>query len=241
MNKKVLVIVLALALNIAVVAVAPVFAKNMHVPEGVEISYFSGGEIRVATWPSFPSLVPQKLLIHVMDIEEASFGSGDLIIILLWWPTAPPPSTEGYWLPLATFTTNPDSVEFLKDLFYFSPLNSPASEKNTIPVSEDELIVDRHGNEIFASLTSQMIQLRKGTGWVSVTIPAFTIELTKIGGSIHNEDSGSYQLYTIYGESMGFNANGVFSARDTGGSYTYTTDTDCVIKMHAIQTFVPNT
>jgi hypothetical protein len=231
MNKKILIIVLALALNIAVVAVAPVFAKNMHVPEGVEISYFSGGEIRVNTWPSFPSMVQQKLLIHVMNIEAASFGSGDLIIILLWL---------GGWIPLATFTTNPASVEFLTDLFYNSPINSPASEKNTIPVSEDELIVDRHGNKIFASLTSQVIQMKQMGAWVPVTIPAFTIELTKIGGSIHNEDSGSYQLYTIYGESMGFNANGVFSASDTGGLYTYTTDTDCIIKMHAIQTFVPN-
>jgi len=231
MNKKVLVIVLALALNIAVVAVAPVFAKNMHVPEGVKISYFSGGEIRVDPPPGFP--FPTKLLIHVMDIEAASFGSGDSIIILIWMPFP----TPGYWLPLAHFTTNPDSVEFFEDLWY----GWPAGEKNTIVVSEDELKVDRHGNEVFASLTSQVIQKWVGSPppgqWVPVTIPAFTIELTKIGGSIHYEASGSYAIYTIYGEAMGFNANGVF----TSGSYTYTTDTDCIIKMHAIQTFVPNT
>jgi hypothetical protein len=228
MNKKVLVIVLALALNIAVVAVAPVLAKNMHVPEGVEISYLSGGEIRVDPPPGFP-FPTTKLLIHVIDIEAASFGSGDSIIILMWFG----PPTTGYWMPLAHFTTNPDSVEFFEALWF----GWPAGEKNTIVVPEDELKVDRHGNEVFASLTSQVIQKKVAGVWNPVSIPAFTIELTKIGGSIHNEASGSYAIYTIYGETMGFNANGVF----TSGSYTYTTDTDCVIKMHTIQTFVPNT
>jgi hypothetical protein len=230
MNKKVLVIVLALALNIAVVAVAPVLAKNMHVPEDVEIAYFSGGEIRVVPPLGFPFSTP-KLLIHVWDIEEASFGSGDSIIILMWFPTPPNPPTTGYWMPLAHFTTNPDSVDFFKALWF----GWPAGEKNTIVVSEDELKVERHGNEVFASLTSQVIQKKSGGAWNPVTIPAFTIELNKIGGSIHNEDGGSYAIYTIYADIMGFNANGVF----TSGAYTYMTNTECVIKMHGIDTFVP--
>jgi hypothetical protein len=230
MNKKVLAIAFALALNIAVAAVAPVLAKNMHVSTGVEMSYFSGGEIKIDPWPGFPTT--NKLLIHVMDIEAASFGSGDSIIMLLWMPVPSP----GYWLPIAHFTTNPDSTEFWRDLWYSLPFNTPASEKNTIDVSEDDLIVDRHGNEIFASLTSQVIQMKIKGVWTDVPIPAFTIELTKIGGSIHYKTVGSYQLYTIDAEGMGFNAHGVF----TSGLYTYPTDTDCIIKMHAIQTFFPN-
>jgi hypothetical protein len=230
MKKKVLVIVLALALNIAVVAVAPVFAKNMHVPEGVEIAYGSGGEIRVVPPTGFP-FPTTKLLIHVWDLEEASFGSGDNIIILMWFPTAPNPPTTGYWMPLAHFTTNPDSVDFFKDLWY----GWPAGEKNTIVVSEDELKVDRHGNEVSASLTSQVIQKKTGGVWNPVTIPAFTIELTKVGGSIHGEGGGDYAIYSVYGESTGFNANGVF----TYGASTYMMNTECLIKMHMTYTFTP--
>jgi hypothetical protein len=222
MNKKVLIIVLALALNISSVAVAQVFAKNMHVPEDVEIAYGSGGEIRVVPPPGFP-FPTSELLIHVWDLEEATFGSGDSIIILMWF--------AGGWLPLAHFTTNLDSVKFFEDLWF----SYPAGLKNTIFVPETELKVERHGNEIFASLTSQVIQKMTGGVWNPVTIPAFTIELTKVGGSIHYEGGGPYVKYSVYGDSMGFNANGVF----TSGAYTYNTDIDCRIKMQVIYTFTP--
>jgi hypothetical protein len=226
MNKKALVIVLALTLNIAIVSVAPVFAKNMHVSEGVEIAYGSGGEIRIVPPAGFP-FPTSKLLIHVWDLDEATFGSGDNIIILMWFG----PPTTGFWLPLAHFTTNLDSVAFFEDLWY----SWPAGEKNTIPVSEDDLKVDRHGNEVFASLTSQEIQKKTGSVWNTVIIPAFTIELTKVGGSVHGEGGGDYAIYSVYGESTGFNANGVF----TYGASTYTLNTECLVKMHMTYTFTP--
>ena len=59
----------------------------------------------------------------------------------------------------------------------------PASS-NTMLVSDSELDVNRRGNRITASLsTLKIITLCIG----EVTIPAFTMELSKVGGSIHTE------------------------------------------------------
>jgi hypothetical protein len=233
MNKKVLVIVLALTLNIAIVSVAPVFAKNMHVSEGVEIAYGSGGEIRVVPPAGFP-FPTSKLLIHVWDLDEATFGSGDSIILLIWMGSP----TSGFWYPLAHFTTNLNSMGFFEDLW----LGSPAGTKNTIYVPDDQLKVERHGNRITASITTQVLQKwiptppPSGAGhWDDVTIPAFTIELTKVGGSIHGEGGGDYLIYSVYGESTGFNATGVF----TYGASTYTLNNECLVKMHMTYTFTP--
>ena len=233
MNKKVLMIVIALTLNIAVVAVAPVFAKNMHVSEGAEIAYGSGGEIRVAPPAGFP-FATSKLLIHVWDLDEATFGSGDSIIILMWMGLP----TSGFWYPLAHFTTNLGSMEFFEDLWF----GYPAGTKNTIYVPDDQLKVERHGNRITASITTQVLQKwvatppPPGAGyWDDFTIPAFTIELTKVGGSVHGEGGGDYAIYSVYGESTGFNATGVF----TYGASTYTLNNECLVKMHMTYTFTP--
>jgi len=221
MNKKVLFIVLALAASIAVASVVPAFAKN--IPEGVKMDYYTGGQANMARPTGFPFSV-SNLRIMVMETEAATYGTGDSIVLFILF--------MGDWYPIAHFTTNPNPelLAFIKTLWG----NTPAGLKNTIWVSEDELKVDRHGNRITASLTEQVIQKQVGGVWGPVTISAFTMELNKVGGSIHTDYSVTTPTYTINLDIMGFNGNGVF----TYGGVDYEM-TDEVIVMHRINTYVP--
>lgn len=98
MNQKVL--SMAVALLFAVMMVAPAFAKNFKVPEGVVIEYFSSGQATVDCLYPEPFFLPQ-IQIYAKTCEASIIGPGDNILISLFWiPT-------GEWVPPVNFCTNP--------------------------------------------------------------------------------------------------------------------------------------
>jgi hypothetical protein len=239
LNKKVLLTVLMFAAIIAMVSIAPASTKNFNYPEGQNITYISGGEGIIAPPAGyFGMATSMRLKAH--DVEIGTHGSGDNLEIDLLFPLP----TGPIYLPIAYFTTNPntDVLVWLKSVLNGFPCASLPN--NMRYVSDDVLIVERHGNSITVELTApQTILMMTSTGAVPVVVPAFTMELNKVGGSVHNEEiieltgypgaSG----YTGYIEEMGFNAKGAFTSQ--AWSYANHAMTDCFIIMHGKTIYVP--
>ncbi len=221
MNKKIM--CLAFIVLFVAVMVAPAFAKKMDVPEDGYMAYYSGGEAWVVL---DPGVFPYNSYGFYFTFMEGvtSLGSGDALTLFVWIPLS-----GGYWLPAAFFTTNPDIAAY-----YEAAWGSTLAASNTIVVPETDLKVDRHGNTITASLTEQVIQRPFMGDLKEYDLPAFTIELTKVGGSIHQDRSSDMPVGTNNLDIMGFEGNGVFNT--VGSEYEMQ---DCLITMHGIQTYVP--
>ena len=216
--KRITVVVLALSLLMLFSTLAPAFAKNFNYPEGVDVTYSSGGEGYITT----PTGASMRIL--AADVEIGSGGSGDSIEIDILYGT--------HYLPVAFFITNPnpDLIPWLQELFSGLPCaNVPGSIRY---VSDDVLIVNRHGNSITVELTAPQ-----------GSVQAFTVELNKVGGSVHRDNTiflteyPDASGYTIYIEDMGFNARGVFTCPAWG--YDSVSMTDCFITMHGISIHTP--
>ena len=222
MNKKVLgIAVILMAAVISASSIVPAFAKKF--PEGALIAYYTGGEGNLVQPMGFP-FPATYLRIGALEIEASIWGTGDDIGIFIGGGSG--------WMPIAYFTTNqnPEYITFLKELWAL-----PWMQLNTKSVPEDQLMVERHGNRITASLAEQEVKkMVSGVGWITVTIEAFTMELNKVGGSVHSDYSITTPLYAINLDRMGFNANGVFTY-DGVGHETF----DEFIIMHGIETLVP--
>ena len=216
--KRITVVVLAVSLLMLFSTLAPAFAKNFNYPEGVDVTYSSGGEGYITT----PTGASMRIL--AADVEIGSGGSGDSIEIDILYGT--------HYLPVAFFITNPnpDLIPWLQELFSGLPCaNVPGSIRY---VSDDVLIVNRHGNSITVELTASQ-----------GSVQAFTVELNKVGGSVHRDNTiflteyPDASGYTIYIEEMGFNARGVFTCPAWG--YDSVSMTDCFITMHGISIHTP--
>jgi len=222
MNKKILgIAVVLMAVVISASSVVPALAKKF--PEGVMIAYYTGGEGNLATPSGFPFPAPM-LRIGALEIEASIWGTGDDIGIFI--------GSGSGWIPIAYFTTNqnPEYVTFLKELWAL-----PWMQLNTKSVPEDELMVERDGNRITASLAEQEVKkMVSGVGWITVTILAFTMELNKVGGSVHSDYSIEPPAYTINLDRMGFNANGVFTYDGVDHQMM-----EEFIIMHGIETIIP--
>ena len=231
MKGKVLLTVLTLVTVLAVTAIAPVFAKNFNFPEGVNRLYSTGGEGSIAPPPDWPiSMNPaSEVLFIVNDVEAGSLGTGDMMTVMRSMPT-------GVWVPMAFFTTNPNAVDYAKTLW-----SGTGAGWNTFCVPENEFMVERHGNTITASLSVPK-DCVNAMG-VTFTIPAFSMELNKVGGSIHTEATISLtgypdaSGYTLEIENMGFNGKGAFTCAAWG--YDAEPMMSCTIAKHGIQTGVP--
>ncbi len=242
MKKVIAISFLIFATILAVSAVAPAFAKDYNLDEGVNQAYLSGGSAVIATPSGWPTggIPAGTLKIEVHNIESGSVLSGDLLSVQILYP-----QSDGslVWVPIADLTTNPNSLPFLKTLM--SGLPATLLPLNLKSVSENILSVQRHGNSITAELTTpQVILWLKPTGGVTlVTIPAFTMTLSKIGGSVHQDSIITFtgypgaSGYTKYVDEMGFNADGTFTCASWG--YVAHQMTDGFIIMHGITTFVP--
>jgi hypothetical protein len=235
--KRITVFVFALALLMAFAVIAPAFAKNFNYPEGQNITYTSGGEGFIATPADYFGPVT-SMKIRANDVEIGTHGSGDNIEIDFLFPLPTGPT----YLPIAFFTTNPnpDVIDWLKIVLSGMPL--AVLPNNIRYVSEDVLIVNRHGNSITVELTApQTILMMPGP--VSVVVPAFTVELNKVGGSVHQDKAvvltgyPGASGYTGYTEEMGFNAEGTFTCQ--AWSYDNQPMTDCFILMHGKTIYVP--
>ena len=209
-------------------SITPAFAKKFELPDGGKwIKNLSGGDAVVDCPENF--FIPQ-MYVHAAHFEKSSYGRGTTIFLFMQMPGA-------VWIPFAQFCTNPEHREFAETIYTGLPV-----AVNAILVSEDELMVDRQGNRITASLTEDKVILTR-TG--PVVIPAFTMELNKVGSSFHMEDTKvltgypDASDYTINRESMGFNGNGVF----TCPTWDYEAEpmTETVIIMHRTAIFLPPT
>lgn len=237
--KKVTVEVLAMALLMMFAVVIPALAKDFNLPEGTGRIYYSMGEGVVETPANWPpgGNHPTVLRIDAMDVEIGSLGSGDTMSIGIPFQT---PGGAMVWLPIAYFTTNTNSVDFLKGIM--SGMPGAMLPNNIRSVPSRVLNVERHGNRITVELTEGQIVLwgKLGGGYIPVTIPAFKMELNKVDGSFHDDDVVSLtgypgaSGYTQYEEEMGFKAVGVFTCQG------WNTDlSSCYIMMHGITTYVP--
>jgi hypothetical protein len=230
-KRKVLLTVLTLVTVLAVTAIVPAFAKNFNFPEGVNRLYSTGGEGGIAPPPDWPfSMNPALEVLFVVNrVEAGSLGTGDMLTVMRATPS-------GGWLPMAFFTTNPNSVDYAKMLW-----NGTGAGWNTFYVPENELMVERHGNTITASLSvpKDCVNLMGAT----FTIPAFSMELNKVGGSIHTKVTHilagypNASGYTLEIENMGFNGKGVFTC--AAWEYDAEPMISCTIAKHGIQTGFP--
>jgi len=224
MNKKILMFFVSL-LGLAML-VTPVLATKFELPEGGKwIKNLSAGDAVVDCPEGF--FIPQ-MYVHAAHFENSIYGPGTTIFLFMKMP-----GTD--WFPFAQFTTNPEHREFAETIY----TGLPASV-NAFLVSDNEIKVERHGNRITATLTEDKVILMR-TG--PATVPAFTMELSKVGGSFHAEDTSiltgypGASGYTMNRESMGFYATGIF----TCSTWNYDAEpmTDCVITMHRTAIFLP--
>jgi hypothetical protein len=233
--KRISVVVLAVSLLMLFGALAPAFAKNFNYPEGQDIVYSSGGEGFIATPAGYFGPFT-SMRIGAVNVEIGTKGSGDNIEIDFPFPTAEGP----IYLPIAFFTTNPnpDLIDWVQILM--SGLPAAGLPGNIRYVSDDVIIVNRHGNSITVELTAPQTILM-GTG--PVDVPAFAVELNKVGGSVHRDETvlltgyPDASGYTGYVEEMGFNAEGAFTC--PAWSYNSEPMTDCFITMHGITIYTP--
>lgn len=236
MNKKLLMVILVLVASMIVVTVAPALAKKFKEPEGVVVNYYSAGIAVIEDTPIIGDI--RDLRITAFDFIDSTYGPNRLAIRIDMW-FVPPGGTDpddGVFMPIATFGTNSEAVADTMKVW----TGLPASW-NGIVVGEDEIMVDRHGNRITASLKEQIIWLLPGP--YSVTIPAFTMALNKVGSSFHTETTSVLTGYpgasgwTVEKETMGFNGIGAFTCTDW--DFDEAEMTDCLIIMHGKMTMIP--
>ena len=218
--------------------IGTVSAKEMNIPENAKIDYWTGGIGIVDTPASWPAggLHQSMLRFNGFEVEDGSLGTTDALILSI-------PTSLG-WVAIACFATNPDVAAFMK--IVRSGMPAATGPLNTKTVSTDTLVVERHGNRINVDLTApQTIYWTKagGTGVIPIQIPAFTMELDKIGGSVHKDHIDSFtgytgaSKYTVIVDEMGFEATGSF----TCPTWTYLEQTmsTCFITMHGINVYLP--
>jgi hypothetical protein len=240
--KKTAIVLLALVLSMMAATSAPAFGKDMHVPDGVAIEYWSGGVAMItlpSTWPTGPTGIMKGATIRIVvqDVEAGTYGPhGNIRIGVLNLGT-------GQILPLAYFTTNtdPDLQNFFKALYAGMPVgNFPQNLK--VGLTENDLKVERHGNRIIAELLTPQAIRWPGPGFPTVTIPPFKLELDKVGGSFHDyvvDSFAGYSGFVNYWDMMEFNGNGAIACN--GWGFMEQPMTNCEIIMHGITTYGPPT
>ncbi len=230
--RKVALLTLVFAFSITFACVAPALAKNLNLPPGVEIIDYinAGGQADIPILQPLPSNYPasttdMRLSFKHVEMPNAGLSfSGLLVQLRILTANA----TTYSWQPFAYITTNADEEQFVKKVwsgtfinFNATSIGLPASFStyNVKVVSEDVLQVDRHGNSVTVKLNAPQQIKRPAGPAVYFTLPAFSLDLTKI------DNAGSMQFslviefkgypnasnYTFVSESMGFAANGVFT------------------------------
>ena len=257
MNKKISISIICVLVAIMVIAsVAPAFAKKLKIPEGQVRMFMSGaGEAAIeveieAFYPGDATADPpvpdttvmelHRIAIFGTNVADSTFGPEDHIRIDLWWPALFMEQPTGVFMPLVVVGTNDDTLAFLRSTFSGLP---PSHPLNNFPASDDIVQVDRHGNRITASLNEDLTVFVLMPTPHYLTIPAFTMELNKYGGSWHKEGVATMtgwpyaSEYTLENEAMGFDANGVLTCE--GWNLDEQPMTDGVVIMHRTITFIP--
>jgi hypothetical protein len=247
------------AILLITLMVSPVFAKDYNLPVGQSKDYYSQGEgyISVPAGALFANSPATTLKVICNEVTDGTLGPATCLGLSMPWPN--PESTQ--YIPLAWFvaSSNPESanqvVAFLKVLLkgfpsaVCVPMTAPtaiAGLNNTKVISNSIVSIERHGNSISAQLTQPIDFLypsSTGKGGVKATLPAFSIEFDKVGGSVHTEKTliynygDQYSKYTQMVEHMGFCAVGAFTC--SAWSYIEKPMTNCFIAMHGTSVYIP--
>ena len=152
-----------------------------------------------------------------------------------------------HWEPFAIITTTSD-IAAVKALWAGSFIEFPGTHYNPLyavtdnvkAVSNHDLQVERHGNNLYVNLAApQQIQRPNA---LYFTIPAFSLKLDSFGGSFHTDETIPFtgyfgaSGYTLNIQNHNFNANGAFTS-----SYYHYQDVPVTgfVTMQGIQTFYP--
>ena len=244
-TKKTAGAILTLALLVTTVFAVPVtasaFAKDMRTPEGGEIGYYSGGNASITLPEPFPFLSSGKpvnitaISVIANHQEAGSIADKDYMIVYFYIQG----TTSQGWVPWAflTASSNPAYLDFIKAIWGKSPIYyyiSPSVIWSNI-FSGCDIAVERHGNSITANLASSKLIKLSATSGATYTLPAFTMELQKVGGSVHCDQlTTSLTKWGVVDDKMGFFAEGTFTTPTWSGTMD-----DCFITMHGIYTFSP--
>jgi hypothetical protein len=244
-------LLLVMLTSTSIASLSSVYAKDMNVPDNTVITYYTGANFEISlpfilTIPVNPSLTyhVNALDIRCLHVEAGSLASGDYIVV--HFLTDSPTYPDVPWAVLTT-STEPSFLNFWKTILSGSPVYIPGSFDNVIPIP-DALSVERHGNAIDVNLaTDQVIRIIPSAAPTPpslpkmFTLPAFTIHLDKMGGSIHEYTSMALtgypgaSNYVENRERIGFNSEGTFNCN----SWTPNTRpvTNGFNVMHGIMTY----
>jgi hypothetical protein len=245
--------------------VSSVLARDLNVPSGETIFYWSGGNTTVSVPSSF-HWPTANISIVAYDNEGGNIGVGDTLFITLIIPVGGVPTA----FPWAIITTNTEAIASEKLAFSGTPIYIHKADSkgvmqtldNTFQVTSDELTVDRHGNSItvdFNPASTITLKFPNTPFWpttymgippalYSLVLPAFHLEIEKYGGSTHFTSSKTFTStlpgltlsgYTIATEQMGFHATAAFICPSWPTPVNTQTNSDAIVTMHGINTATP--
>jgi len=135
-----------------------VLAKNVNVPDGQKIFYWSGGNITINVPSSFHWPTAQ-IGVLAFDNVGGSVGTGDSLLLTLTLPVSGVPTL----FPWALITTNEIAINVQRMVFSGTPVYIHKTDtggtmrtlENLFLVSDSELNVVRHGNSITVDFNPQ--------------------------------------------------------------------------------------
>ncbi len=232
-------------------SLSSVYAKDMNVPDSTIITYYTGANVEISlpftlTIPVKPGLTyyVNALDLRFVHVEAGSLASGDYVVVHLITDSSAYPD-----VPWAVLTTSTESsfLNFWRTILAGSPAYIPGSFDNVISIA-DALTVERHGNVSDVNLaTDQVIRIIPAAAPTPPSLPklfilpAFSIHLDKIGGSIHDYTSTALtgypgaSNYVETRERMGFNSEGTFNCNSWTPNIKPVTNGFTV--MHGIMTY----
>lgn len=240
------VLLLILAVFASGAGLAPSFAKVTDTVPGGNIQYFSSLHLNLTVPTATTGFPFEKLVIRAAHFEDSTYGSYDQMTIYF--------DLGSRLVPLTVITTSQDAADFAKIAWKNTPIyipNTPAN--NVVKISSDELKVERHGNSITADfnplVSSAKITLHfpnnptNPTGFYTLYLPAFHVELNKYGGSEHSTfvslalKQPPLSGYTLESDIMGFNADSALTC--AAWNMYGAAGTSAFVVMHGIQTWTP--
>ena len=252
-----------------------VLGKNVNVPEGTSIFYWSGANTTINAPSSFKiGAQPVQISILAFDNLGGSLGTGDTLLLTAIIPVSGKPTA----FPWAIITTNEEAAVVQKQAFKGTPVYitntvGGADLNNIFIVTKQQLSVARHGNSITVDFnpTSTITLKFPNTPWwpvpipnpnpppttipaflYSLVLPAFHLTVEKYGGSIHTEQSKTFEStpipgfppivlsgYTLASDTMGFYADATFTCPSWSAPVKVQTASDAMVTMHGINTVIP--
>ncbi len=248
---------LFLASLMTVANVTPALAKNLNLPDGAnKVGYYDAAGLADIALPTpLPAGYPSSataMRFSFAHVDTTSDGSSfdNLVVWLYMKPTG---SQTLVWEPFAVITTDQMDATFERTLWHGSfvefdaTLYPPApisyGTDNVKVVSESALSVTRHGNDVTINLNEPQTLKRPLSASTTFIVPAFSLELNKYGGSMHDLSTHLWagypgaSGYTMIQDEMSFNANGDFTS--IGSTFDGAPVSNGFVIMHGDHTFYP--